>query len=67
MRYRYAGPQPVPDPSGEVVHPGDTREFSTAPDCPPWEPLEAPEPVPPVPAKEPAPAASLTARTPKGK
>jgi hypothetical protein len=41
--YRYAGPQPAEDADGELIHPGDVRELSEPPDCPPWERTE-PEP-----------------------
>ena len=55
--YRYAGPDPVPDERGELVHPGDVREFETEPGWGPWVPLAPPEaapekepPAPPLPA-----------------
>lgn len=43
-RYQYAGPGPVPDPeSGEVVRPGDVREFAEEPGWGPWELIEEEE------------------------
>jgi hypothetical protein len=42
--YRYAGPGPVPDPEGELVHPGDVREYAEEPGWGPWELLGEPEP-----------------------
>ncbi len=48
MQYRYAGPNPAEDPDGELVHPGDVRDFDDEPDCPPWRSLD-PEPDPPPP------------------
>ncbi len=79
MKYAYGGPVPVPDAAGELVHPRDVREFSAAPDCPPWEPLDepaagvpAPDEVPGAgsaprrPAAAPGPAVTGEAATPKG-
>jgi len=58
--YKYAGPHPVPDGDGELVHPGDVREFDADPDWGPWERLDEPEPAPaesaaPLPPPAPAP------------
>lgn len=45
--YVFRGPQPDVDDAGELVHPGDVREFSDPPDCPPWELVPGQEPPPP--------------------
>jgi len=45
--YEYAGPHPVPDEQGEIVHPGDVREFEAEPDWGPWELLGEPDAPPP--------------------
>jgi len=42
-RYRYAGPDPVPDEDGELVHPGDVREFDADPGWGSWELVPPPE------------------------
>jgi hypothetical protein len=57
MKYRYTGPGPVPDPEGEIVRPGDEREFGEEPPWGPWELLGAPEADEP-PADDPAPPAA---------
>jgi hypothetical protein len=57
--YRYAGPGPAPDPEGELVHPGDVREYAEEPGWGPWELLGEPEVAP-----EPATAVSHLAVTP---
>lgn len=55
--YEYKGPGPAVGDDGELVHPGDVREFDAEPDCPPWEmvpggikseadPADVPEPPP---------------------
>lgn len=70
MKYRYLGPVPVADDTGELVHPLDVREFAEPPDCPPWEPAEQPdpEPAPGAKAESPAPAkAPAAAAKPEGK
>ena len=57
MRFQYAGPGPVPDPeSGELVHPGDVREFDAEPAYGPWELLDGPDTPAPEPEAAPAPA-----------
>ena len=44
-RYQYAGPGPVPDPeSGEIIRPGDVRQFTEEPAYGPWELLDGPGP-----------------------
>ena len=43
MRYQYAGPGPD-ETGGELIRPGDVREFDTDPDGP-WELLDAPQEV----------------------
>lgn len=54
-RYRYAGPGPVPDPEGELVHPGDVREYAEEPAWGPWELLDGPDtPAPDAEAEAPA-------------
>lgn len=60
--YEYKGPQPAVGDDGELVHPGDVREFGEPPDCPPWELVPGQEPESPPPA---APAGRL-AETPPG-
>lgn len=40
-RYRYDGPAPVPDEDGEIVRPGDEREFDAEPGWGPWTELDA--------------------------
>lgn len=61
MRYKYAGPGPD-ETSGELIRPGDVREFGEQPDGP-WECIDAP----PEPEPEAAPAAPFTApATPEG-
>jgi hypothetical protein len=82
-RYQYAGPGPVPDPeSGEVIRPGDVREFPEEPAYGPWELLDGPDTPAPVPDLTPEemgelkkeadaglaapPAPFLSAVTPKG-
>lgn len=64
-RYQYTGPGPD-EGSGELVRPGDVREFGEQPDWGAWECIDPdPEPEPEVPA--PAVPAPLTAPiTPKG-
>jgi hypothetical protein len=39
-QHRYTGPHPVPDEDGELVHPGDVREFEADPAWGPWELIE---------------------------
>jgi hypothetical protein len=56
--YVYEGPGPVED-EGELVHPGDIRDFGEEPDCPPWRRLD-PEPAP---AGDPPPPAAVTPAT----
>lgn len=61
MRYQYAGPGPD-ETSGELIRPGDVREFDQAPDGP-WELLDPP----PEPEPEAAPVTPFTApATPEG-
>jgi hypothetical protein len=60
MQYRYAGSQPAEDPGGELVHPGDIREFEAEPDCPPWE-RAGPDPDVPPPPVTPVAAPAKTA------
>ena len=43
MQYRYTGPGPVTDPEGEIVRPGDEREFDEEPAWGPWEPVGEPQ------------------------
>ena len=45
--YRYAGPHPVPGEEGELVHPGDVREYAAEPGWGPWELLGEPDVPPP--------------------
>lgn len=52
--YEYKGPHPVAGDAGELVHPGDVREFGDPPDCPPWELIEEEAPAPPPPPPPPA-------------
>ena len=70
MRYQYAGPGPIEALSGgELIRPGDIREFDVAPTWGPWDLIDepAPEPAPePVPAPAPAPVTALPPLTPKG-
>ena len=40
MKYVYRGPMPDVDADGEIVRPGDVREFGAPPDCPPWQPIK---------------------------
>ena len=44
-RYQYAGPGPD-ESSGEIIRPGDVREFGEEPAWGPWELLDRPEPGP---------------------
>lgn len=39
MQYRYAGPHPVEDEAGVLVHPGDVREMDEPPPWGPWDPV----------------------------
>lgn len=40
-RYQYAGPGPIEALSdGDVIRPGDIREFDTPPSWGPWEPVK---------------------------
>lgn len=48
--YVFEGPQPDVTGAGELVHPGDVRDFEEEPDCPPWRLLEEEAPAPPPPA-----------------
>lgn len=63
-RYQYAGPGPD-ESSGELIRPGDVREFDQEPAWGPWELLDVPpepeEPEPAAPAVTPAPAKPFTA------
>jgi hypothetical protein len=61
--YVYEGAGPVVGDDGGIVHPGDVRDFSEAPDGPPWRPLEE-EPEPPPPVKPPVPPATTPAAAP---
>jgi hypothetical protein len=54
MRYQYTGPGPD-ESSGELIRPGDVREFAGPPAWGPWEPMGEPE-APEAPASEPQPA-----------
>lgn len=69
MRYQYVGPGPIEVISGgELVRPGDVREFDEEPTWGPWEPLDEPEtdeggPEPPGP-QEASPAATGAAPAP---
>ena len=66
--YEYKGPQPAVGDDGELVHPGDAREFSEAPDCPPWElvPGQEPESPPPPPPPPPVTTPAAPAAKPEG-
>lgn len=64
-RYQYTGPGPD-ESSGELVRPGDVREFDQEPAWGPWELLDVPaEPEPPAPVPVPAPSPLTPAETPK--
>ena len=65
MKYEYRGPAPVADEAGELIRPLDVREFSEAPDCPPWQALDEPQAEAPPPPQSETETAS-PARTPKG-
>lgn len=75
MRFQYAGPGPVEVVSGgELIRPGDVREYDAAPSWGPWDLLDGPdsEPAGPPPAEpepgKPAdpPAPQWPAVTPEG-
>lgn len=42
MRYQYTGPGPIGPVDGELLRPGDIREFDEEPDYGPWECLDPP-------------------------
>lgn len=64
-RYQYTGPHPVVILSeGEIIRPGDVREFDEAPDWGPWQCIDPP----PEPEPAAAPVTPFTAppATPEG-
>lgn len=68
MKYEFRGPVPVTDENGELLHPLDVREFSEAPDCPPWRLIEEPPAEePPAPADPPVTPAAGTGKSAKDK
>ena len=51
MRFQYTGPGPIEILSGgDLIRPGDVREFDAEPDYGPWERLD-PEPETPAPVQ----------------
>lgn len=64
-RYQYTGPGPD-ESSGEIIRPGDVREFGVEPDWGPWECLDPEPETAPDPPPATAPAFPVPPITPKG-